>query len=262
MLDDMISDELKRCPFCDEEIRIKAVVCKHCQQWLPGYTYESAIRDLVIQKQVTETISTKEEDMQSRQGQLKWALGWAGSDKRVSFRGFDLSAQDLKGIDLSGADLRGANFRESNLGGANLAGANLTKANLFRVNLKRANLRKAKFTDAYMREAIFEYVDLSGGSLLRADLRSATMDHATLYRVDFERANLRMVDLREANLREAYLKETQLNSAKMEDAEFTGALLIRTDFTNSDLEAYQYKRARQIEGIILPNGTVYQPPEE
>ncbi|NJN96636.1 MAG: hypothetical protein HC875_22250 [Anaerolineales bacterium] len=44
-----MSDELKRCPFCDEEIRIKALICKHCGQWMPGYAYESAIRDLVLQ---------------------------------------------------------------------------------------------------------------------------------------------------------------------------------------------------------------------
>ena len=266
MTEDMMPDqlnELKRCPFCDEEIRLKAVICKHCRQWMPGYTYESAIRDLIISKQVTEReISTVEEDVQTRHGQLKLALVWGQSDKTISLRGFDLSAQKMTGVNLSGADLSGADLKEADLSKANLQGANLTRANLFRTNLRGANLKNAKFTEAYMREVVLEHANLSGSSLLRANLRAAFMDHAVLYRVDMEKTNMRMVDLRFANLRESYLKETQLNSAKLEEAEFDGALLIRTDFTNSDLASYQYKEARQIESITLPNGQTYQPPAE
>ena len=169
IIDDAQPNETKRCPFCDEEIRIKAVICKHCRQWMPGYTYESAIRDLVIQNQVTvREVSTVEEDMKSREGQRKLALAWAAGDKTLSFQGFDLSAQDLKGIDLSGADVRGTDIRETDLSGANLSGAKLSKANLFRSNLARANLRKIKLTDAYLRDANVEYDDLSGRRLLRA----------------------------------------------------------------------------------------------
>jgi hypothetical protein len=40
------SNEYKRCPFCDEEIRVKAVICKHCHQWMPGYTYD--IEEIVL----------------------------------------------------------------------------------------------------------------------------------------------------------------------------------------------------------------------
>ena len=49
---------------------------------MPGYTYESAIRDLVIGKQVTErNITSIEEDMKTREGQLRLAKGWSTSEQ-------------------------------------------------------------------------------------------------------------------------------------------------------------------------------------
>ena len=36
-----MSEEMKHCPFCDEEIRASAIFCKHCKQWMPGYSYDS-----------------------------------------------------------------------------------------------------------------------------------------------------------------------------------------------------------------------------
>ncbi|RME75383.1 MAG: pentapeptide repeat-containing protein, partial [Chloroflexi bacterium] len=135
------NDELKRCPFCDELIRVKAVICKHCHQWMPGYTYESAIRDLVIQKQVTESRVADEPAALSREEQYEIARNWAKRGRQESLRGFDLSVQDLSGVDLSGADLREAELSEADLSGANLSEANLSGANLFRANLRTANLK-------------------------------------------------------------------------------------------------------------------------
>ena len=144
---DNTTEEIKHCPFCDEEIRTKAVICKHCGQWMPGYSYESAIRDLVIQKQVTEIeISSLEEDMKSREGQLKLALEWTVGSKLISFKGFDLSAQELKGVDLSGADLSESNLREADLSGANLQSANLTDAKLWSSDLSETNLQFANLS--------------------------------------------------------------------------------------------------------------------
>lgn len=258
MTEEITTSETKRCPFCDEEIRLKALVCKHCRQWMPGYTYESAIRDLIIDKQVTEIqASTIKEDLETREGQLELALKWAVSDRSLSLKGFDLAARDLRGIDFSGADLQEANLSESDLSGAKLNEANLTKTNLFRANLKGAKLRKARLKETYLREANLEQADLSGSSLLQADLRGTAMREANLYRVDLDSANLRTADLRQANMRDCYLKETNLMATKMEGVQLNGALLIRANFTDSDVTEFQYKRARSIEEIITPSGRVY-----
>jgi hypothetical protein len=164
--DPAMSDELKRCPFCDEEIRVNALICKHCRQWMPGYTYESAIRDLVIAKQVTDRNIIEAVESQSREEQLEIALNWAKGDKSVSLQRADLAAQNLSGIDLSGADLSEADLRETDLSQANLKEAVLTKANLFRANLKGANLRKANLTEASLRDADLERAEFSGAKLL------------------------------------------------------------------------------------------------
>jgi uncharacterized protein YjbI with pentapeptide repeats len=250
----MSDDETKRCPFCDEEIRFKAIICKHCHQWLPGYTYESAIRDLVIQKQVTERTLIDVPKGLSREDQLKIARTWAKNGRQGSLKGFDLSVQDLSGVDLSGADLRGANFSEADLSGANLSEADLRKANLFRANLRTVNLKQARLHEAYLREAMLEYVDLSNSKLPNANLRGALLNHAILYRVDLDRVNLRGADLRDCNLRESYLKGTSLNGTKTEGMVLKGALLLGADLTDSDLTSFQYKQAHTLEGSILPDG--------
>jgi hypothetical protein len=171
MFEEMLTtpDETKRCPFCDEEIRVRAVICKHCHQWMPGYTYESAIRDLVIEKQVTQTtLTTIQQDKRSRLEQLQLVKKWAAAGRVAPLRGFDLSAQNLRGIDLAGADLRGSDLREADLSQANLEGANLSKTNMFRASLEGSNLQKAKLPQAYMRE-----VNLTGANLTGASLKEA-----------------------------------------------------------------------------------------
>ena len=77
----MSEEELKRCPFCDEPIRVKAVICKHCHQWLPGYSYESAIRDLVIQKQTSQPQLVDTPEVLTREQRYDIARNWAKRGK-------------------------------------------------------------------------------------------------------------------------------------------------------------------------------------
>ncbi|MFN8457362.1 MAG: hypothetical protein U0401_22345 [Anaerolineae bacterium] len=90
-----MSDEFKRCPFCDEEIRLKALICKHCGQWLPGYSYESAIRDLVLQKQVTERKAVEVVEVRTREEQLQVVLNWAASDRKSCAKALTSASQNL-----------------------------------------------------------------------------------------------------------------------------------------------------------------------
>jgi len=252
-----MSEAMKRCPFCDEEIRESAIFCKHCKQWMPGYSYEGAVRDLVVEKQTASPAESIELSRTSREQQLAAVKAWADGDKTQSLRGIDLSIQNLSGLDLSGADLSETDFRDADLSGINLSGANLTKANLYSANLRGANLEKANLTDAYAREVILEKANLTGAICQRANFRGGFMDGANLQRVDMDQANCKAADLRRTNLRECYLKDTDFGSSKMEDAVLTGAMLIRTNFASSDITAFQYRRARMIEEIVLPSGLVH-----
>lgn len=105
------------------------------------------------------------------------------------------------------------------LGGCNLRGANLIGADLKGVNLTGANMENAVF--------------------IRADLR-----YASLKRTYLKDAKLRHADLRGADLSGAVLKGADLSDAKLQDA---------------IVDEKQLAQAILLDGMILPDGTKYQP---
>jgi hypothetical protein len=141
---------------------------------------------------------------------------------------YKLGERDFRGANLEQADLTGADLHEANLSGVNLRGADLSGAQLYRTDLSGADLRGADLTRA----------NLFGANLRGADLREADL---TGSRVHW--ANLSSADLREADLTEANLYRIILSGADLSGAAVTNELL---------------DRAGNLQGTILPDGSVHE----
>jgi hypothetical protein len=141
---------------------------------------------------------------------------------------YKLGERDFRGANLEQAGLTGADLHEANLSGANLRGADLSGAQLYRTNLSGADLRGA---------------DLTRANLFEANLRGADLREADLTGAQVHWANLSSADLREADLTEANLYRIILPGADL-----SGAAV-----TNKQLD-----RAGNLQGTILPDGSVHE----
>ncbi len=121
-------------------------------------------------------------------------------------------------IHLKGADLRNAQ----------LAGASLSKAYLWLTNLAGANLERANLNGS----------DLWLANLSQADLRNARMRGVHLGGANLQGADLRAADLTNANLRKANLRQA--------------------NFQESLVTLHQLSQAGSLDGVVLPDGTVYE----
>ncbi len=109
-----------------------------------------------------------------------------------NLRGRDFSGQDLAGVVFRGADLYRADFRHARLQGASFvdcfaAEAWFTRAEMADVRALRSSFYGADFTEAILRDSVFQQCVLAG-----ADLRGAVLDRltATLDCNSFEKVKL------------------------------------------------------------------------
>jgi hypothetical protein len=103
--------------------------------------------------------------------------------------------------------------------------------------LKKGGITAWNTWRTYHREIIPDLVDadLSGASLVWADLRMANLGGANLNGADLRMADLGGADLRVTNLCGANLNGAELFVAKLSRADLRGAMLIKTDLSGADL---------------------------
>ncbi|MGB3673619.1 MAG: pentapeptide repeat-containing protein, partial [Candidatus Nanopelagicales bacterium] len=189
----------------------------------------------------------------------------------ASLRGANLTGTNLTDVVGSPIDLRDTNQTRANFTGANLAGAlfanallagtNFTGANLDRVDftkvrnvpaprgdLKRLTIRQVNFTDASLRSAKFNWMQLNNvrftdadlrkakmkgviinkGAGVRADLRSVNLSNATLRNTNYMQANFMYANLRNTRFINVKLAGANLYKAKLGGAKFTKTSLKKT----------------------------------
>ena len=106
---------------------------------------------------------------------------------------------------------------------------------------------RGDLTEATLRHVTL-HTDLTGATLIRADLTGADLTGATLIRADLSEADLTGADLTGADLTGvhltgAHLHNANLTRAHLRDADLTGATLIRADLTSADLTGATLIRA-------------------
>lgn len=156
-------------------------------------------------------------------------------------------------------------LKHANLEKANLAHVLLEKVILNEVNLRDANLERARMGSASLRQADLRWAVLKKANLSLADLRNANLANS----------DLRGIVLSDAVLREAYLVHADLREAVLRGTDFRGATLSKADLRNANLEDAdlrranldganvsfeQLKKARKLDGAIMPDGSKYIAP--
>ncbi len=178
--------------------------------------------------------------------------------------------KDLRYIDMTRAELKDLRIEDSNL-----QGVSMREVRLHNVFLHRSDISDADLTGAALQSNMWLYVtasrtrfaelkatglvlndsQLSGASFVRAGLKGARFKNSTLKATNFAEANMEKVDLRSvkasgirmerANLTGANLAGGNFSGANMShadladailtDANLSHATLVKTSFTNADL---------------------------
>jgi uncharacterized protein YjbI with pentapeptide repeats len=165
----------------------------------------------------------------------------------------ELAGVNLTQIDLARADLSNANLRFTNLTSANLTGTQLSKVKLYYSNLSEADLSRAKLMAAKLTGT-----NLSKTVLTGAILKAAKLIKANLTEADLTEADLTEVNLEWANLTGANLTGANLTKANLEWAKLAGANLMGADLRGAKVTQEQLAKAGSREGMIFPDGSVYQ----
>jgi uncharacterized protein YjbI with pentapeptide repeats len=161
--------------------------------------------------------------------------------------GVDLSNLDLSGINLQGALLESANFEGTNLSGAVLAGAVLARANFTRAHLEGAVLLGANLGRAILREAqLIGGIDMTGATLMYADMSGASFQGAKLDRVDMFEAIFRGVSFRE-------IQGTMLNfiQSDLSDVSFARAQVLKCNFVETTLNNVDFTGATLTQSVFV-----------
>ncbi len=167
----------------------------------------------------------------------------------VAWSGLNLAKIDVRGADLRGADLSAANLEDALADGAylpraDLHGATLTKLRADWADLSRADLRwvtadharfcRANLTGASLIAANLWKADLRGAKIEDADFSGASLEDARLSELKLRLARFEAAHFGGANLTDCDLEEMNLTDADFHDANLRGALLTGSRMPNAN----------------------------
>lgn len=131
----------------------------------------------------------------------------------------------------------------------NLTGASLLGANLRRADLHGADLKFANLTGADLKFGNLSGANLGVASLLGANLESAYLVGADLHGADLKFAKLTGADLGGADLRGANLENAKLTGADLAVVDLGGAKNITEE---------KLTLAKSLKGATMPDGTKHE----
>lgn len=138
--------------------------------------------------------------------------------------------------DEQGLDLSGAYLVQATFPGVHLTGADLSGANLTQANLFNADLTGASLSRANLTRANLSNADLTGANLNGANLTDAHLTDADLTAAKISTADLRGASLRKADLTRADFSGAILVRANLKEARLFNAYLRHADLTGAHLD--------------------------
>lgn len=163
-----------------------------------------------------------------KQGVDKWNR-WRNENPTVipDLRDANLEGPEfpiMNGINLSGADMTRAFAQFRYISGADLTGTSLVEAQLWSTNFSSSKLAGANLSRACLRQAYLDNADLQHAELIMTDLSQACAMNAKLCR---------------AKLREADLLYANLDSADLTELKFLSTAMVQPSYTS---QSHPYRR--------------------
>lgn len=164
-----------------------------------------------------------------KQGVDKWNR-WRNENPTVipDLRDANLEGPEypiMNGINLSQADMTRAFAQFRYISGADLTGASLVEAQLWGTNFSSSKLAGADLSRACLRQAYLDNADLQHAELIMTDLSQACAMNAKLCRAKLREADLLYANLDSADLTEADLTDARIACANLASCNITRALL-------------------------------------
>lgn len=145
-----------------------------------------------------------------------------GPKASISLKGADLSSAQLQTVNLSGLDLRGIILNNANLSEANISNSDLRQTSLF------------------------------GTDLSYSEISNSNFEKANLHLTNFYKSNLSYSIFDYAVLIEPNMKESCLS-----DVSFKESIIIKGDFSLSNIGTEQLSFAKKVDNCIIKNGTIF-----
>jgi uncharacterized protein YjbI with pentapeptide repeats len=191
-----------------------------------------------------------------RSGRLSAALGVAALPiLALSVSGTASAATRAKGpgckpgsgVHLVGKRLTNAEIQSYSDNGrlrcADLAKANLSGLSLIQADLSGANLRKANLTKADLGQATLSHAQLQGAKIRSADLIQATMIGTNFSGADGRSAKFGQATMTGANLSKAVLISADFGQATISKANFTSANLTKASLDQAVAKGTNFSKA-------------------
>lgn len=155
---------------------------------------------------------------------------WRNENPTVipDLRGANLEGPEypiMNGINLSRADMTRAYAQFLYISGADLTGASLVEAQLWGTNFSSSRLTGANLSQACLRQAFLDNADLQHAEFIKADLSQACAMNTKLYRAQLREADMLYANLNSADLTEADLTDARIACANLTSCNITRALL-------------------------------------
>lgn len=161
----------------------------------------------------------------------------------------NLSMTDFSNTMLRFATLTGTTFFQATFSQANLRGAELQNVNLQETDISEAELVQTDFSNAIAPRADFSESLIIESVFRKTDLRNCKLDNADLRNADITGADLRFATaidtyFEDADLTDVSARDTQFEGAMLENAILTRTDLREADLTGADLYQAQFSNPR------------------
>jgi uncharacterized protein YjbI with pentapeptide repeats len=170
----------------------------------------------------------------------------------------------INSTDLSGAVFSSDSNRKSSFQSVNMSFTLLYKAKFINTDFALARLTMINATETIFNDSIFPFTSLENNSFVRTIVYNSSFDQASLkgsswYTAKIDYTSFVKADMTYVNFINSQCHYCIFNQTELTGTNFTNSSLDGSDFREANVTYEQLIVARSLRGVILPNGTIFEP---